>query len=453
MKYADILNHIFSAYPMYHKIGTSAYKEGLENIEALAVITGNSEKKFRSVHVAGTNGKGSTAHFLASWFQELGYKTGLYTSPHLVDFRERIRINGVMISEEEVIDFFERFHEQFSQLKPSFFEMTTVLAFDYFARQQVDIAIIEVGLGGRLDATNILIPELSVITNISLDHTQLLGQTIAQIAAEKGGIIKPNVPVVIGEKHAESWLVFQKQAGEQGASIFWADENYKARKHKSAKGRKDEGAKGRIDIYKDNILLYSGIKLPLQGDYQLKNIATFMQAVEVLTPIFNPQQREATVAAIENIVANTRLFGRWQQLSTNPLTICDIGHNAGGFALTMQQLRTIPCRKLHFVIGFVNDKDITHIIELLPREAHYYLCCAAIERALPLPQLADHFTAAALSHTTCPNVVEALKSAQTAAHADDLIFIGGSCFVVGEAIEGYFSLARVCNSCKILDNQ
>jgi dihydrofolate synthase/folylpolyglutamate synthase len=436
MKYADILKHIFTAYPMYHKVGISAYKEGLENIEALAAVTGHPEKKIRSVHVAGTNGKGSTAHFLASWFQELGYKTGLYTSPHLVDFRERIRINGVMISEEEVIHFFERFQGQFSQFEPSFFEMTTMLAFDHFARQQVDIAIIEVGLGGRLDATNILIPELSVITNISLDHTQLLGQTIAQIAAEKGGIIKPNVPVVIGEKHPESQSVFQALACEHGAAIFFADANFEARKRK---GITDEGMKEqrdeRIDIYKNNILLYSNIKPSLQANYQLKNIATFMQAVEVLTPVFNSQRREVTVTAIENILKNTHLLGRWQQLSANPLTICDVGHNAGGLTLTMQQLLTIPCRKLHFIIGFVNDKDITNIINLLPREAHYYLCCAAIERALPLPQLAGHFAAAALSHTTCLGVAAALKAAQIAAQTDDLIFIGGSCFVVGEVLK------------------
>jgi len=431
MKYETVLKHIFTAYPMYHKIGISAYKEGMENVVALADIVGHPERQFRSVHVAGTNGKGSTAHLLSSWFQELGYKTGLYTSPHLVDFRERIRINGTMISEKDVITFFNHFRRKFKHLEPSFFEMTTLLAFDYFARQKVDVAIIEVGLGGRLDATNIIMPELSVITNISLDHTQLLGHTIAQIAAEKGGIIKHRVPVVIGEKNPESWPVFQSLAHERSAVIFAADENYKIKKHETTKDQK----RSTIDIYKDNHLLYSNINFLMEANYQLKNIATFMQAVEVLTPVFNPNKYDITVAAIENVLDNTHLLGRWQQLATQPLTICDVGHNAGGFAVTMQQLASMPCRKLHFVIGFVNDKDITHIIKLLPKNAHYYLCCAAINRALSLPQLAGYFASAALSFTVCSSVEAAYQTAQINAQTQDLIFIGGSCFVVGEAIE------------------
>jgi dihydrofolate synthase/folylpolyglutamate synthase len=420
---------------MYHKAGVSAYKEGLENIETLANITGHPEKKFRSIHIAGTNGKGSTAHFIASWFQELGYKTGLYTSPHLIDFRERIRINGEMIAEADVVRFFERFQEQLTHIEPSFFEITTILAFDYFAQQQVDVAIVEVGLGGRLDATNIVMPELSVITSISLDHTQLLGQAIAQIAAEKGGIIKPGVPVVIGEYQSETLPVFQALAHKQKTKLWLAEERYAARKHKSAKTQKDEGIQDdTVDVFRNNILLYSNIKIPLQGDYQLKNVVTFLQAVEILTPVFNPKQNDVTQAAIENMVHNTHLSGRWQQLATSPLTICDVGHNVGGLALTMRQLLTIPHRQLHFVVGFVNDKDIAHILNLLPREAYYYLCCANIERALPLPQLAGHFAAAALRHAIYNSVTEAFNAAQAAAQSDDLIFIGGSCFVVGEVL-------------------
>jgi dihydrofolate synthase/folylpolyglutamate synthase len=313
--------------------------------------------------------------------------------------------------------------------------MTTILAFDYFAQQQVDIAIVEVGLGGRLDATNIIMPELSVITNISLDHTQLLGQTIARIAAEKGGIIKPGVPVVVGEYQPETLPVFQALAHEQKTELWVAEEQYAVRKHKSAKKRKDEETRDdTVDIFRDNILLYSNIKIPLQGDYQLKNVATFLQAVEILTPVFNPKQNDVTRAAIENMVHNTPLLGRWQQLATLPLTICDVGHNAGGLALTMRQLLTIPHRQLHFVVGFVNDKDMVHILKLLPREAHYYLCCAGIERALPLPQLASHFAAAALKYAIYNSVIEAFNAARAAAQSDDLIFIGGSCFVVGEIL-------------------
>lgn len=421
--YKSLLDKIFTAYPMYHKIGAAAYKEGLENIEALLDIVQHPEKKFKSVHIAGTNGKGSTAHLLASYFQERGCKTGLFTSPHLVDFRERIRIDGQMISEEKVVEFFNRYQTKIDQLEPSFFEMTTALAFHYFAEEKVDVAIIETGLGGRLDSTNVLRPLLSVITNISLEHTQMLGDTIAKIAFEKAGIIKEKTPVVIGEFHPESFPVFEDVANQKDAPLFLAQDNY------SFDGNFD-------DLTIKGVLgdtLYEHICLPLQGEYQLKNLKTVLQSIEVIEELW-PSERDVTAAAIQNIISNTGFQGRWQILQKMPLTICDVGHNVGGLELTMKQLAQYPCRQLRIVFGMVKDKDIDKVITLLPKEAVYYLCQAKIERALPVEELAAKLQSQNLECRICGNVTDAYRSAQDAANAEDLVFVGGSCFVVGELL-------------------
>ena len=421
--YNSLLEEIFHAYPMYHKIGSAAYKEGLENIEALLNIVGNPEKKLKAVHIAGTNGKGSVAHLTASYCQERGLKTGLFTSPHLVDFRERIRINGEMITEEQVLDFFNRFKPKFDKLKPSFFEMTTALAFWFFAEQKVDIAVVEVGLGGRLDATNVLQPLLSVITNISLEHTQLLGNTIAKIAFEKAGIIKKDTPVVVGEFHPESFPVFTDIAEKNNAPLFLAEDNY------TING--DLSDCTILDVTGET--LYEHVELPMQGEYQRKNLRTFLQVADLLDQLM-PTDKDVTVAAIRNVVKNTGLMGRWQVLRREPLTICDVGHNVGGLSLTMKQLATMPCRQLRIVFGMVADKDIEHVLPLLPEKAVYYVSQAHIERALAGDQLAAHMSSAGLQPRVYPSIHEAFRAAQADAAPDDIVFVGGSCFVVGELL-------------------
>jgi len=419
--YKSLLDKIFQAYPMYHKIGSAAYKEGLENIEALMDITGHPERKFKAVHIAGTNGKGSVAHLLASYFQERGCKTGLFTSPHLVDFRERIRLNGQMISEESVLAFFNKFQSQFDLLEPSFFEMTTALAFHYFAEEKVDVAVIEVGLGGRLDSTNVLSPLLSVITNISLEHTQMLGDSIAKIAKEKAGIIKPKTPVVIGEFHPESFPVFEDIANQKDAPLFLAEDNY------SFSGNFDDLSV--IDVMGNT--LYEHLQMPLQGEYQLKNLKTFLQATEVIEELW-PAEKDVVPQAIQNMVSNTGFQGRWQILRREPLTICDVGHNPGGLRLTMQQLKQYSCRQLRMVFGMVKDKDVEQVIGMLSQDAEYYVCQAQIERAIPAEDLAERMQQHDLSCRVCGTVADAFKQANADAAPDDLIFVGGSCFVVGE---------------------
>jgi len=422
--YQEILEKIFSAYPMYHKVGSSAYKEGLENIEALLDIIGNPQRKLRCVHVAGTNGKGSVSSYLSSYFQELGYKTGLFTSPHLVDFRERIRINGTMIPVEDVLAFFEEYQEKFSHLEPSFFEITTALAFHYFAQQKVDFAIIEVGLGGRLDATNVITPLLSVITNISLEHTQLLGDTIAKIAFEKAGIIKDRVPVVVGEFHPESFPVFEDVANRHDAPLFLADKNYQVINDLSC-----------CDIVEsEGKTLHSGVKNPLAGEYQRKNIATLVQAVKVLEFVLNIQQDKIR-EAIENVVKNTGIMGRWQVLSEHPRIICDVGHNMGGLQYTIQSIQQQATENAQVVFGMVQDKDIAHIVPMLPKQLHYHVCRAHIERAMDQEKLAAKMREQGLLCDTYPSVKEAIEAAKSAASTEDVIFITGSCFVVGEALE------------------
>ena len=424
--YQEILENIFSAYPMYHKVGSSAYKEGLENIEALLDIIGNPQRKLRCVHVAGTNGKGSVSSFLSSYFQELGYKTGLFTSPHLVDFRERIRINGEMIPVQDVLDFFEKYQEKFAHLEPSFFEITTALAFHYFAEQKVDFAVIEVGLGGRLDATNVITPLLSVITNISLEHTQLLGDTIAKIAYEKAGIIKDRVPVVIGEYHPESFPVFEDVAHHHDAPLFPANVNYEYFNNCGTLNICDKETHEKV---------YS-LFTPFKAHYQDKNILTFYQAAKVLEFILNIQE-DKIGAAVLNMQENTGLTGRWQLLSEKPRILCDVGHNYACLKHSMFNIyeeRPSYDSKIHVVFGMVSDKDIDHILPLLRKEFVYYVCRAHIERAMDQEKLAEKMREQGLTCETYPSVKEAVEAAKAAANPEDLIFITGSCFVVGEVL-------------------
>ncbi len=405
MNYPETLDYLFGQLPMYQRIGNAAYKANLDNTYRLSEILNHPEKQFKSVHIAGTNGKGSTSHMLASVLQEAGYKVGLYTSPHLKDFRERIKINGAMISENEVIDFVKEYKNEFEKIQLSFFEWTVGLAFHYFANQKVDIAIIETGLGGRLDSTNIVTPEVAVITNISMDHTQFLGNTLAKIAAEKAGIIKPTIPVIIGETQSEIKHVFIEKANQLDAPIQFAEE-FPTKEYES----------------------------DLKGVYQQQNKKTVLATIQVLQKLGWNIAESHIINGLQNVVNNTGLMGRWQMLNKQPLTICDTGHNEAGIKLILAQINQQSFEKLHFVLGVVNDKDITNILQLLPKNATYYFCQAKIPRALDVNILAEKATAVGLSGTTFPSVAAAYKAAQKNATAQDLIFIGGSTFVVAEVV-------------------
>ena len=428
MNYSETTNWMFNKFPMYQKIGAKAYKPDLGNIKELLDFLGNPQYNFKTVHVAGTNGKGTVSHTLASIFQECGYKTGLYTSPHLLDFRERIRINGQMIPEQNVIDFIGDNKEKFEEMQLSFFEMATGMAFDYFAKEKVDIAIIEVGLGGRLDSTNVINPELSIITNISLDHVAMLGNTLAEIAVEKAGIIKPNTPVVIGETQPETKDVFMNKAKECNAPIYFADQIVDCDKiHIESLDYQ------KFDIWKDNELYIEAVEFPLLGNYQKKNVATVICAVEVLKNKFNMDKKDI-VNGLEFVVKNTNLMGRWQVLNRQPLVIADTGHNVGGIKEIVMQLSEMSFRKLHFVLGCVNDKDIDGILHLLPHYADYYFCKADIPRGLDANILADKALEAGLHGNVYESVLQAYNSAINNASFDDVVFVGGSNFTVAEVI-------------------
>lgn len=405
MNYPETLDYLFSQLPMYQRVGNAAYKANLDNTYRLSEILNHPEKQFKSVHIAGTNGKGSTSHMLAAVLQEAGYKVGLYTSPHLKDFRERIKINGEMISENDVIDFVKEYKHEFEKIQLSFFEWTVGLSFHYFAKQKVDIAIVETGLGGRLDSTNIVTPEVAVITNISMDHTQFLGDTLAKIAAEKAGIIKSTIPIVIGETQAEIKPVFIEKAKQLNASIQFADE-------------------GLIQEYESD----------LKGAYQQKNKKTVVATIQVLQTLGWKIAENHIKKGLLNVVKNTGLMGRWQVLSKQPFTVCDTGHNEAGIKLILAQINQQSFEKLHFVLGVVNDKDIANILQLLPKNATYYFCQAKIPRALEVSILTEKATAVGLSGTAFPTVEAAYQAAQKNATAQDMIFIGGSTFVVAEVV-------------------
>jgi dihydrofolate synthase/folylpolyglutamate synthase len=408
MTYKETIEYLFNSTPVFEHVGASAYKPGLQTTEILDAHYGHPHKNFKTIHIAGTNGKGSVSHSLASILQEAGYKVGLYTSPHLIDFRERIRVNGIPVSEEYVIRFVEDFKHLNSKrihpLSPSFFELTTALAFKYFAEEKIDIAVIEVGLGGRLDCTNIITPILSVITNISFDHTQFLGNTLAQIASEKAGIIKHQVPVVIGETTKETRPVFENKAKEMDAPIFFAEEIDRSE----------------CDQY----------EFELKGSYQKKNLRTILCAMKRL-PFIHPEHIQK---GLTNVCKNTGLMGRWQTLSTNPLIICDTGHNVGGWKYLAPQISSVPCDRLHIVFGMVDDKDIRNVLSMLPKNAVYYFTQANNHRAIPAQQVGELAKEYGLSGNTYPTVAQAYEEAKSSASEKDFIFIGGSSYIVADLL-------------------
>ena len=422
MTYAETLDYLFTSLPMYHRIGKTAYKVDITNTVSLMEHLGHPERQFRSIHVAGTNGKGSVSHMLCSILMQAGYKVGLYTSPHLVDFRERIRINGEMIPQEEVTDFVSQHRPFMEGLQLSFFEMTVGLAFDYFARQQVDIAVVEVGMGGRLDSTNVITPLLSVITNIGLDHTQFLGDTLEKIAAEKAGIIKEGIPVVIGEYQDETMPVFEAKAQECHAPISVASRHWQ--------------------VYPDWRVEHDGVYVgdypcEMTGSYQLKNVATVLEAVHRL------QERELFSINDDNIrqgiarvVTDTGLHGRWEKIGEKPLTICETAHNAAGIEAMLAKLSTIPHKRLHLIYGCVNDKDFRHILAMLTREnTTYYYSQPSVPRGLPVEQLAEAAKELGMPGEAFPDVHDAIAAARKNADPEsDLVLVTGSIFLVADAL-------------------
>lgn len=410
---------------MFQRVGAVAYKGDLSNTIRLCEVLGDPQRKFRSIHVAGTNGKGSTSHMLSSIMQSAGYKTGLYTSPHLKEFTERIRINGQEIDREFIVDFVNRIKPAIKEINPSFFEITVAMAFEYFAQKNVDIAVVEVGLGGRLDSTNIITPEVSVITNIGWDHKDILGDTLEKIASEKAGIIKPGVPVVISERQQGIDNIFIQKASEVNTEIVFSCDQFSVFQKNVKQGFAYE-------ILHADHSIFSDLYLPLQGSYQRKNLGGVMAAVEVLKAkgwrISNDQVKDGLL----KVVSQTGLKGRWQILNERPLMICDTGHNIDGIHEVLSQLKAQPFDKLHMVWGMVRDKDISDILSVLPKEANYYFCQAKIPRAMGAGELAQQAFEKGLRGVIIPDVNEAIREAKTKASPDDLIFIGGSTFVVAE---------------------
>ena len=429
MQYKEVLDFLFSQLPMYQRTGAIAYKANLDNTHKLDTYFNHPHTKFKTIHVAGTNGKGSVSHSIASILYEAGYKVGLYTSPHLKDFRERIKINGICISENEVVDFVEKHQTFIAELQPSFFEMTVAMAFHYFEKQKVDVAVIEVGLGGRLDSTNIILPQCTVITNIGLDHTALLGDTIEKIAIEKAGTIKANTPVVIGETNETTKLIFDKIAQDNSAPIFYADKEYSI-----PVAMNGVDASQILQIYKDNVLHYPDLKLDLLGKYQQKNIKTILKTIDVLNVGNFKIARKDIYAGVNHVVANTGLMGRWQILGANPAIICDTGHNAEGVSELVEQLAHTPYKNLLMVWGMVNDKDIDKVLQILPKEADYYFAKADIPRGLDAELLKNQAQKYGLKGDNYLSVGEALRKAKKNAGPNDLIFIGGSTFIVAEVL-------------------
>jgi len=431
MTYKETLDYLDARLPMYQRIGAAAYRADLKNTWAICDLLGNPQQTFRSVHIGGTNGKGSTSNMLASILQEKGLKTGLYTSPHLTDFRERIRINGIKIPEEKVIRFIEKYKADFEEIRPSFFEMTVGMAFDHFREEKVNVAIIEVGMGGRLDSTNVITPLLSVITNISFDHMQFLGDTLEKIATEKAGIIKHGVPVVIGESQDDIRHVFIEKAREEQSEILFADDEFMAVSGNSEYTGTDTL---RMDIFRNNKVFIGDLESPLIGHYQKKNIVTVCAACKMLDSSLQQISTDDIRKGISNVLDNTGFAGRWQILSVNPLTICDTGHNEGGLKLVLEQISRTPHEKLHFVFGMVNDKEIDTILQMMPKDATYYFCKADIPRGLDANELRIKAEVFGLNGETFNSVKSALKTAQQRAGAKDLVFVGGSTFIVAEVV-------------------
>ncbi|WP_069658243.1 bifunctional folylpolyglutamate synthase/dihydrofolate synthase [Arcticibacter eurypsychrophilus] len=448
MNYKETVDYLYSRLPMFSKQGSSAIKKDLANTIILCNSLNNPQERFKSIHIAGTNGKGSVSHMLASVLQVAGYKTGLYTSPHLRDFRERIRINGQMIAEADIIDFVHKQRDLIETISPSFFEVTVAMAFDYFAAQEVDLAVIEVGLGGRLDSTNIINPILSVITNISFDHVSILGNSLKEIATEKAGIIKEGIPVVIGEASDEVVKkVFDDKAQQQHSPLTLASERWLIENNKASKEAElnlKVSKPSNTNLQEEAVIqvtppLFGGVEflnisLDLTGTYQLKNLKTVLSAIEQLRLSGFSISNQQIQSGLSQVTKLTGLMGRWQILNHNPLTICDTGHNEDGIQEVIKNIARVSYHTLHMVIGMVKDKDITKVLSLLPKEARYYFCNPAIERAKPAVDLAKEAQAAGLSGEPYSSVHEALLAAKANADINDFIFIGGSTYVVAEII-------------------
>lgn len=416
MNYKETTDYLFSQLPMYQQQGASAYKGDLSNTLFLDELTNHPHRRFKTIHVAGSNGKGSVSHMLAAILQTAGYKVGLYTSPHLKDFRERIRINGTPISEQGVIDFVERYKDGWQQIHPSFFEITVAMAFDYFSKQKIDIAVVETGLGGRLDSTNIITPEITVITNISLDHTQILGNTVEAIAGEKAGIIKHAIPIIIGEKEEKTAEVFINRANAVGAPLYFASEEIAAT-------ITPEGFS--IDQKR--------IETDLTGSYQRHNLATVWQAVKLLQESLSISKADV-LSALKNVKELTGLRGRWEILNAKPLIICDTGHNEAGIKHIIEQLNGLPKKELRIVLGVVNDKDLSLILPLFPKDAIYYFTQPAISRSLPKETLKNEAEKYNLQGQCYDTPRIAMEAAKQAANDNDLIFVGGSTFMVADIL-------------------
>lgn len=423
MTYQETIQYLFNSTPVFEHVGAAAYKPGLYNTRELDQHFNYPHASYKTIHVAGTNGKGSCSHTLAAILQEAGYKVGLYTSPHLVDFRERIRVNGHPISEQRVIDFVEQERAFFEPLNPSFFELTTALALLYFKEQQVDVAVIEVGLGGRLDCTNIITPVLSLITNISFDHTLFLGNTLEQIAAEKAGIIKQHVPVVIGETVPETRTVFKQKAAICKAPIYFAEEEPEVLSSKVCQ----IGGRDYITQH------FGNLHGQLGGEYQERNANTVLKALPLLQEIFNITPNNI-VRGFANVTTLTGLRGRWEKLRENPVVICDTGHNVAGWKWLAPQIKSVVCRKLRLVFGMVDDKDVETVIKLLPQNATYYWAQASTKRAIPSNIIAEMGRKNQLVGTDCGTVAKAYHRAITDASADDFIFVGGSSYIVSDLL-------------------
>jgi dihydrofolate synthase/folylpolyglutamate synthase len=429
MTYQEAIDFLFASLPMYQRQGKAAYKSTLDNTHRLDQAFGHPHRNYPTIHVAGTNGKGSVSHMIASVLQASGLKTGLYTSPHLLDFRERIRINGQSIPEDEVSDFVSGNQEIIRDVQPSFFEMTVALAFDYFAREQVDVAVIETGMGGRLDSTNIIIPVLSVITNISLDHTEFLGTELTSIAREKGGIIKQGVPLLIGRAETPTLEVLRSMARERDAPVICASQIYKAQ----FLTLNLDGTM-QLRFSKKGFPSSESIRCDLSGGYQEENIITAFTALEQLQKLNWLISRSAIQDGFASVVASTGIMGRWQTIGHNPRSICDTAHNVDGIAAVISQIMQLPWLRLHMVWGMVNDKDLDSVLSLLPTEASYYFTPSSVPRSLEAKVLAECATRYGLNGRTFSSVEEAYRAAQDEAGSDDMIFTGGSTFVVADLL-------------------
>ncbi|HTH81825.1 MAG TPA: folylpolyglutamate synthase/dihydrofolate synthase family protein [Mucilaginibacter sp.] len=433
MNYQQTIDYLYAQLPVFTRVGASAFKADLTNTIELCKRLDNPQHKFKSIHIGGTNGKGSTSHMLAAILQTAGYKTGLYTSPHLKDFRERIRVNGEMISEQTVIDFVAKHQPDFEDIQPSFFEMTVGLAFAVFAKEQVDIAVVEVGLGGRLDSTNIITPLLSVITNIGWDHMNILGDTLQLIAGEKAGIIKPNIPVIIGEKQEEVAEVFTHKATRQHAPLSFASDLFEVKGER----QKAKGFAELLDLEITPLTAHHSpltTQLDLTGSYQLKNIKTVLAAVDELRKQGFVISDEHIKTALSQVKKLTGLHGRWEVLNNQPLTICDTGHNPEGIAEVLKNIAAVNYKHLHMVIGMVNDKDSSKVLAMLPKKAVYYFCRPDIPRGLEAESLKTKAESFGLHGDAYPSVKAALAAAQENAEDNDLVFVGGSTFVVAEVV-------------------